>query len=188
MHSPRAWPAQDERAVNRDEMVLSATQRRILPHDAIGNRDTVTMPNGVVTNYDYDALNRLDLETVTQAGGTLLATYDYVLRADGTRDASTETVRNDDGSYGTTSIDWAYDALSRLTGETYDAPGTAADYSAVYAMDVVGTGWRSRRPTAAAPRTSPTPRTPTTSSRPRPPRAAPRACTTSATTTTPTAA
>ncbi len=106
-------------------------------YDALGNHDTVTLPNGVVSDYDYDALNRIDLETVTK-GETTLASYDYVLLADGQRDYVIDT----DPNGLVTKIDWTYDAINRLTGEKRDehndGQNDAGDYDATYSYDLVG--------------------------------------------------
>jgi len=70
-------------------------RRRVL-----GNLDQVRLPNGVVSDYDYDALNRLELlrqfndtyqNHLYDAGvDTLLAEYDSDLAADGKRSGVTE--------------------------------------------------------------------------------------------------
>ncbi|HEV2293863.1 MAG TPA: RHS repeat-associated core domain-containing protein [Tepidisphaeraceae bacterium] len=108
-------------------------------YDAAGRRDLVILPNGVTTDYDFDAVNRLELVTIEKSDGTLLSSYDYVVRADGQRDAATESVRQDDGSYRNVSIDWVYDNLNRLMREVYDVIGTTAgDFAADYSLDLVG--------------------------------------------------
>jgi len=101
-------------------------------YDVVGNLDTVRLPNGVVSDYDYDDLNRLTRlrhfedandNSVLDGGETLLADYQYTLRSDGTRSRAVET--NDLGDV--TTIDWLYDEVGRLVEERYDAAGTDFD-------------------------------------------------------------
>lgn len=60
-----------------------------------GSRDTVTLPNGVVTRYLYDSLDRLTNLTHT-ANGVLLASYTYQLHATGRRTNAVEILRTED--------------------------------------------------------------------------------------------
>jgi YD repeat-containing protein len=105
--------------------------------DAVGNLDTVTLPNGVMTDYDYDSLNRLELETVT-SGTETLRIFDYLLLPDGQRDYVIET----DQAGGTVKIDWTYDADNRLIAEMRDEGNDAVqnggDYTDTYTLDLVG--------------------------------------------------
>ena len=64
--------------------------------------DTVTTTTdgtaaSVTTDYDYDALGRLDTETDTDQSGNTLASYDYEVRADGKRTSLTESFWFNDG-------------------------------------------------------------------------------------------
>jgi RHS repeat-associated protein len=68
---------------------------------------------------------------VFDAGETMLAQYDYVVRLDGKRESVTET-----DATGTATFDWVYDELGRLTEETYNGPGTANDFTAEYFFDL----------------------------------------------------
>ncbi len=45
----------------------------------MGNLDLVTQPNGVIHDYLYNDLNRLDMLTVTKAKGNKLFEQDYAL-------------------------------------------------------------------------------------------------------------
>jgi RHS repeat-associated protein len=123
-------------------------------YDLLGNLDQVRLPDGVVSDYDYDNLNRLaQLREFKDGPGSvhqnqyedgvdiLLAEYDYDLLADGKRSGVTEQV-DDDGdpetALKTTRIDWLYDNLGRLSREVYDGYGTDLDFVADYTLDLVG--------------------------------------------------
>jgi RHS repeat-associated protein len=127
-------------------------------YDLLGNLDQTRLPNGVVSDYDYDNLNRLkqlvefkdgtntgNVKNVYEAGvDTLLAQYNYDLLADGKRSGVTENVRfDDDNDYvpedHETRIDWFYDSLGRLTREVYDSQyDDSLDFVTDYALDLVG--------------------------------------------------
>ena len=110
--------------------------------DLLGNLEQERLPNGDISDYTYDSLNRLtqlrefkdnNANGVWDSGvDTLLSEYDYTLLADGKRASATET----DADGNTTTIDWLYDNLGRLTREVYD--GTSDDYITDYAYDLVG--------------------------------------------------
>lgn len=119
-------------------------------YDLLGNLEQVRLPNGVISDYDYDSLNRLEtLRTYKDVNANrvwdsavdqLLAEYDYDLAADGKRSGVTEETLVD-SVLEETRIDWLYDALGRLVEEDYDydtSATTAADYVAVYKIDLVG--------------------------------------------------
>jgi len=116
-------------------------------YDLLGNLRQEQLPGGVISDYTYDPLNRLDLlrqfkdgvdsqyENVYESDvDTLLAEYDYDLAADGRLTGVTEKTLVD-AALEETRIDWLYDALGRLTREVYDRPGTADDYAADYVLD-----------------------------------------------------
>lgn len=66
-------------------------------YDNVGNLDTVTLPNGVVQDYDYDELNRLTDLRVFQ-GGRNLFEQAYTLANDGKRQSVLEKRWNADGT------------------------------------------------------------------------------------------
>ncbi|WP_428937499.1 RHS repeat-associated core domain-containing protein [Fontivita pretiosa] len=112
-------------------------------YDAAGNLNTVTAPTGVVHDYDYDNLNRLDLLTVKKSNGNKLFEQDYTLTTDGQRDFAIE--KRYDGSSGTpfstNKVNWAYDGLNRLTEEVRDVGNNgpdANDYKHTYVLDKAG--------------------------------------------------
>ena len=107
---------------------------------AIGNLDKVHLPNGITSDYDYDAMDRLDLLTHLKPDGTKLATFKYTLRADGKR---TQEVKGTDFVLGeatkTLTFNWTYDAVGRLKTETID--DSAADSlgrTTTWAYDLTG--------------------------------------------------
>ena len=96
-------------------------------YDAAGNLDTVTQPNGVVTDYDYDALNRLIGETVLKnAGGNKLFEQAFTLQNNGQRESVVEE-RYDGASstpFSKVKIAWKYDAMDRLVEGWEKVPDT----------------------------------------------------------------
>lgn len=122
-------------------------------YTADGTLASVTLPNGVETDYGYDALNRLVRETiekVVSGVATLMQTYAYTLQTDGSRTSSLEVTYGDAGTVSSADeIDWTYDALDRLTKEIRSSvdPSTVNDatpaitgteYSDAYTLDLVG--------------------------------------------------
>jgi RHS repeat-associated protein len=113
-------------------------------YDLIGNLDEVVQPNGVLADYQYDALNRLDLlrnyrdandnGTYEANVDALLVEFDYDVRADGKRTGVTET----DGQGDVTRIDWDYDAVGRLIREAYDSHDDSLDFITDYTFDLTG--------------------------------------------------
>src|SRR5947207_8241055 len=95
---------------------LTTPEQSTYTYHAVGNRETITLPNGIVSTWKYDNLNRLTNLT-HQAGTTNLATYVYQLHATGRRTNASEIIRLPDGTYRTNSLTWAYDQMYRLTNE-----------------------------------------------------------------------
>jgi RHS repeat-associated protein len=98
-------------------------------YDADGNRIALAYPNGVVTTYTYNTLNRL-IELRTRTGlGAVVQQYVYTLASVGNRTRVEEhngTVRA-----------YVYDALDRLTHEAVIQNGEAL-YAKVFSYDLVG--------------------------------------------------
>jgi RHS repeat-associated protein len=99
---------------------------------------SITYPNGMVSNYEYDSLNRLVRLTHRDACNVILARYDYTHYADGQLESATE--------YDGTKIQWQYDNLNRLIKEDCNAPGTNNDYIHSYIYDLVGNRLELRKP------------------------------------------
>ena len=87
-------------------------------YDLVGNLASVTEPNGVVTTYSYNKLNRLTDEVVKNANGTVLASYSYTLDNAGNRTGVTETQLLPNGTVNTRTVAYQYDNLYRLLSET----------------------------------------------------------------------
>jgi RHS repeat-associated protein len=122
-------------------------------YDLAGNLDREVKPNGVVSDYVYDKLNRLDTLTQfkdTNANGrydagvdALVAEYDYTVRDDGKRTAAVERFWFDDNADGTLDphenrMTWIYDDLGRLTDEVFDHYDPALDQTEHFDYDLVG--------------------------------------------------
>lgn len=78
-------------------------------YDANGNRTSTTYPNGVVTTYGFNSINALVSEVTIDSDDNILASYEYTIGANGERLSCTELGRT---------VEYAYDALERLTSET----------------------------------------------------------------------
>ncbi len=129
--------------LNRLENVIDSSGTTTYTYDAVGNLDTVAYPNGLVTDYDYNAVNQLTDVVTRDAINTIINHFNYSLTLTGRREIITEL----DGR--TTA--YCYDDLYRLTDEvvfeTTPAipPSTGcitdtagADYVANYEYDWVG--------------------------------------------------
>jgi RHS repeat-associated protein len=97
-------------------------------YDAVGNRNSVTFPTGVVTTNLYDGLNRLTNIT-HRFGTTNLATYSYKLDQTGRRTNAVEILREEDNTYLTNTLSWKFDGLYRLTNEVSVTTSTGAPYA-----------------------------------------------------------
>jgi RHS repeat-associated protein len=124
------------------QVISTTLPTTIYLYDAASNLDQVKLPNGVITDYDYDAQNRLEFETILNSDGSPLQDYDYTLRADGLRDDVIERHYTSATEFSETKIDWTYDDLGRLTQETRDEGNddiqNGGDYTDAYAFDLVG--------------------------------------------------
>ncbi|MEM7312871.1 MAG: hypothetical protein AAF497_06940, partial [Planctomycetota bacterium] len=119
----------------------AAPENTTYAYDLLGNLDEMAYHNGLVHDYFYDDLNRL--ETIhhwvdlngngqfdgwidTDENGTenegdvfeLRSSFDYQVRADGKRTSAIETHRNNTDGKSTVTFDWEYDAADRLVNET----------------------------------------------------------------------
>jgi RHS repeat-associated protein len=129
----------------RNNVVLPAASREMTQYeyDLLGNLDLERKPNGVVTDYAFDALSRLDKLTHYSPDATpsdlsdnpKLAEFDYTVRADGKRTRVDEYR----GGNQTGTFRWEYDAVGRLVDEIFDSyEDNSLDYRANYAFDLAG--------------------------------------------------
>ncbi len=111
-------------------------------YDVIGNLDKIHHANGVITDYDYDILNRLKEVTHYAPDATpddltdnaVLQKFLYDYHANGHK--SGETATDKDGN--TNTWTWDYDALGRLVSERHDNHDDTLDYTTDYVFDLVG--------------------------------------------------
>ncbi|MDE5582236.1 MAG: sugar-binding protein, partial [Ruminococcus sp.] len=99
----------------------------IYEYDANGNRTAVRYANGYTTTYDYDLLNRLIRQETLDNDGEVVVQYIYTLGAAGERLSVAELDRT---------VEYTYDNLYRLTGETITEGEKVTAYT--YAYDNVG--------------------------------------------------
>ena len=120
-------------------------------YDANGNRASLAHPNGVETAYTYDTLNRLTSLATTHPGlSRTIQTYAFTLGPAGNRTRIVEAA----GLPQQRTLDYTYDNLYRLTGETVtESLGLA--YAKTFAYDPVGN--RLTQTTALGPAGSPGP-------------------------------
>ena len=122
---------------------------------------THTVPS-ILTVMQYDSLGRLDTmqEYSVDPGqpqgaspGSLTASYDYDVRADGRRTSLSETFwidANQDGvqtpdELQTTTYNWTYDAANRLTDEVLDHWDDSIDQRESFTYDLTGNRTRLER-------------------------------------------
>jgi RHS repeat-associated protein len=95
----------------------------------VGNLQSVTYPNGVAHNYSYDTRNRLTNLGVN-ASTTAIASYAYTLDAAGHRLSVSELSGR--------TVNYGYDNLYRLTGETIAGDPNGINGAVNYIYDPVG--------------------------------------------------
>ena len=104
-------------AVTASELNGAAVdQTTAYAHDAAGRLVRTTLPNGVTTEHAHGPLGRLLRLAHEEADGTLIARFDYGLGKAGHRLHVEETGPAVPG--GSRTVDYAYDGLYRLTGES----------------------------------------------------------------------
>lgn len=114
--------------LNRLVSTTDSTGTTQYTYNAVGSKVSETKPNGVATQYRFNAKNQLTGIT-HQRGDTVLATYAYTLDALGNRSQLVETVYGDTPV--TTTSTWQYDNLGRLISETVNGQVTTHEYDAV---------------------------------------------------------
>jgi YD repeat-containing protein len=118
-------------------VVLPAALITSYTYDAVGDKKTETLPNGDVTTYDYDSLNRLTGVATTLHSATVFS-QQYILNDDGTKKSVDESQVQADGSTITSHTAWMYDPDQRLTDETYTSSVTGQGYDDKFAYDLSG--------------------------------------------------
>ncbi len=98
-------------------------------YDSVGNLQGYSYPNGVNSSYAYNSLNRLTTMTVGTSTSSL-AGYSYMLGPAGNRTAVTELSGR--------TINYSYDDLYRLTGESIANDPHGINGGASYSYDPVG--------------------------------------------------
>ena len=88
-------------------------------YDALSRRTQLTRPNGIVTNYGYDAVSHL-LSVLHQTGNTVLDGASYTYEAAGNRKTKTNYLNGVTSNYG-------YDAIYELLQVTQGG-GTTESY------------------------------------------------------------
>ena len=104
-------------------------------YNQVGNRDSISHANGTSVGYDYDNLNRLTNVTNYAPDASIISSYTYDLNNAGIRTAVIESDASTGLSTSGSRVDYGYDDLYRLTGET--RTGSNA-YSITYTYDSVG--------------------------------------------------
>ena len=111
-------------------------------YDIIGNLDKIVHANGIISDYEYDELNRLkelthyapDATPDDLSDNDIAQRYTYDYYKDGNK--SRETFTDAEGKVHT--WDWVYDQLGRLIRETHDNADNTLDYDTFYKYDLVG--------------------------------------------------
>jgi RHS repeat-associated protein len=137
--------------LNRLASVTDASGATTYGYDAVGNLTSFAYPNGVLTSYGYNTLNRLtNMQSTCATGtgcgapGTPLASYVYTLGAAGNRQSVAELSGR--------TVNYGYDDLYRLTSETIT--GAASQNGAIsYQYDSVGNRLQRNSTVAAIPAT-----------------------------------
>jgi RHS repeat-associated protein len=129
--------------MNRLATVEQNAQTTRYTYDAVGNRASVALPNGVRTDYAYDLRNRLRTLFHRTATGVVLFGATYTTDASGLR---TQLVEQSVGA--TRTVVYQYDALKRLTREQV-TDTTRGNRTSVWTYDAVGNRLTESRTKAA---------------------------------------
>ncbi len=114
-------------------------------YDPAGNKSTETLPNGVVTSWTDDDLNRL-VGMNEMLGTTVLFSQSFTLNHDGTRASTLQRQLQPDGTSITTNTVWSNDALGRLTQEALTNDSNAGlSYTDQFTYDLVGNRLQSQQ-------------------------------------------
>ena len=126
--------------VARNGQPLSPPAVASYTYDAVGNRQSLTLPNGLQNLYQYDQMSRLTRLIQQDASSNLLASYTYTFNVKGQRTTITEIKPHSaSGALETNFFAYGYDALGRLTAETNVFSFTnQSGFVAQYTYDLVG--------------------------------------------------
>ncbi len=116
----------------------------------------------VITDYDFDDLGRLDIQTDTDQAGNVLASYDYTVRPDGKRTGLVENFwfdeNGDDAQQSTelksTSYAWKYDDVGRLTDEAIAHFDSNTSQAEKFEYDLTGNRTKLQKDTDYTPATT----------------------------------
>ena len=86
-------------------------------YDKLGNLAKTEYSNGVVTTYEYNSMSVLIKLVTTNSQGTILASYEYTIGANGERLSCQELNRK---------VTYTYDDLGRLTSEIIESNGNTS--------------------------------------------------------------
>jgi len=102
-------------------------------YNEVGSRKSITLPNGVFTEYTYNPLNRLTglVHYQTSAKTTAISSFSYTLAADGMRKGVDEFLMYPSGSQ-SPSVQYGYDNLNRLTAEAATESAAASTMSRTF--------------------------------------------------------
>jgi RHS repeat-associated protein len=98
-------------------------------YDLAGNLQSMTYPNGLVYGYSYDSVRRLKAMSLNQ-NGIPGASYSYTLDPTGHRLAVSEL--------GGRTVNYTYDGIYRLTGESIAGAGSGPNGTVGYTYDAIG--------------------------------------------------
>jgi YD repeat-containing protein len=113
--------------------------RTAYTYDSVGNLQSVTDPNGMVTSYTYNSLNQLTGESVTAGSADLFTEhYDYYHNGMKEDEIDTRYVSNSTTVASMTTILWTYDEEGELLSETSSTTGGPAslDYTDSFTYDL----------------------------------------------------
>jgi len=115
--------------LNRLNRVVDSSGQTTYGYDNVGNLQSYTYPNGVVTSYSYDRLNRLK-QMGSTAQSTPISSYAYTLGPAGNRTAVAELSGR--------TVNYGYDSLYRLTSEAITADLQGKNGTVGHTYDLVG--------------------------------------------------
>ena len=126
-------------------VVLTQPEVTTYAYTEVGSRESMVLPNGVTTLYEYDNLNRLTNLSHFNSTNQLLAGYAYTLAPTGRRTGVYERIRQADAALAERNVAYSYDALNRLTQEDArfvvppsGGPDSPQAFTTDYSYDLVG--------------------------------------------------